>query len=120
MEDKDKRYEKEFQDSIRGYEPKIRTEIEEAFKFQFPHKMQGLSRLLRQPRIHSLIEDNKKKWSGDHLIDPELVPGVIFVNKKIDLQRPSILDITPTILSLFGVTVPKEMQGKVLFKDGAR
>jgi predicted AlkP superfamily phosphohydrolase/phosphomutase len=31
-----------------------------------------------------LIEDNKRKWSGDHLIDPKLVPGVIFINKKVE------------------------------------
>lgn len=64
-----------------------------------------------------IIEDNKRKWSGDHLIDPILVPGVIFVNKKIDLQNPSIIDIAPTILYLFSITNPKEMPGKVLFKD---
>jgi len=65
----------------------------------------------------NLIEDNKKKWSGDHLIDPKLVPGVIFTNKKIDLNSPSIIDITPTILAVFNIRKPGEMQGKVLFID---
>ncbi|MBU4252074.1 MAG: alkaline phosphatase family protein [Candidatus Omnitrophica bacterium] len=64
-----------------------------------------------------LIEDNKRKWSGDHLIDPELVPGVIFINKKVELKQPSIIDIVPTILNLFNIPKPKEMQGKILFKD---
>lgn len=64
-----------------------------------------------------IIEDNKRKWSGDHLIDPILVPGVIFVNKKIDLQNPSIIDIAPTILGLFNINKPKEMKGDNLFKD---
>ena len=27
------------------------------------------------------FEDNTKKWSGDHIIDPELVPGVLFMNR---------------------------------------
>lgn len=45
-----------------------------------------------------LIEDNKKKWSGDHLFDPPLVPGVIFSNKYINRESPSIYDIAPTIL----------------------
>ena len=65
----------------------------------------------------NLIEDNKKKWSGDHLIDPAFVPGVIFVNKKLILKEPSIIDIAPTILGLFEITKPEEMQGRVLFRD---
>lgn len=64
-----------------------------------------------------LIEDNRKKWSGDHLIDSTLVPGLIFVNKKLDLKDPSIIDIAPTILSLFGIPESKEMPGKTLFKN---
>ncbi len=54
-----------------------------------------------------LIEDNKKKWSGDHLIDPSLVPGVIFVNKKIELNNLSIKDLALFISSLLGVDVDK-------------
>lgn len=50
----------------------------------------------------SLIEDNLKAWSGDHLFDPALVPGVIFSNKKITKESPSLYDITPTILKLIG------------------
>ncbi|MCX5657307.1 MAG: alkaline phosphatase family protein, partial [Candidatus Omnitrophica bacterium] len=62
-----------------------------------------------------LIEDNEKKWSGDHLIDPKLVPGVIFVNKKLDLVNPSILDVAPTILKVFEISKPEEMVGKSLW-----
>ena len=58
-----------------------------------------------------------RKWSGDHLIDPKLVPGVIFINKKVELKEPSILDISPTILGQFGISKPKEMQGKNLLKN---
>lgn len=63
-----------------------------------------------------VIEDNKKKWSGEHLIDSSLVPGTLFINRKVALESPSIIDIAPTLLSLFDVTVPKEMKGKILFK----
>jgi len=48
----------------------------------------------------NLIEDNSKKWSGDHLIDPELVPGVLFINRKMNLDNPKITDIVPLILDL--------------------
>jgi len=52
----------------------------------------------------ALIEDNKKKWSGDHLIDPSLVPGVIFTNKKIEFNNPNIADIGSIILGMFGLS----------------
>ncbi|MDD4895113.1 MAG: alkaline phosphatase family protein, partial [Candidatus Omnitrophica bacterium] len=66
---------------------------------------------------HTVVEDNQKKWSGDHLIDPVLVPGVVFVNAKTDLKDPSLIDIAPTVLRLFNVIPPEEMKGKVLLKD---
>jgi len=69
---------------------------------------------------NSLIEDNRRKWSGDHLIDPVLVPGVIFVNRKAALDNPSIIDIAPEVLGLFGINKSGEMRGKVLFKERGR
>ncbi len=60
-----------------------------------------------------LIEDNLKKWSGDHMIDPELVPGVILSNKKIISEDNSIMDVAPTILSLFGLK-DDNMDGKII------
>ncbi|MEK6733362.1 MAG: alkaline phosphatase family protein [Candidatus Omnitrophota bacterium] len=48
------------------------------------------------------IEDNMKKWSGDHLFDSKLVPGIIFSNKTIIKDKPSIYDIAPTILEEIG------------------
>jgi predicted AlkP superfamily phosphohydrolase/phosphomutase len=47
-----------------------------------------------------LIEDNLKKWSGDHLVDPGLVPGVIFINKKVKLNKPKITDIADIVLTI--------------------
>ena len=51
-----------------------------------------------------LLEDNLKKWSGDHLCDPHLVPGIFFSNKKIMYDTVSIYDLTPTILHLLDVS----------------
>jgi predicted AlkP superfamily phosphohydrolase/phosphomutase len=66
-----------------------------------------------------LIEDNLKKWSGDHLFDPATVPGVIFSNKKIVQTKPSLCDITPTILKASGYTNEEikecDFDGKPLF-----
>jgi predicted AlkP superfamily phosphohydrolase/phosphomutase len=49
-----------------------------------------------------LIEDNMLEWSGTHLVDPELVPGVLLVNKPGVKEKPSILDVAPTILKYVG------------------
>jgi len=65
----------------------------------------------------ALFEDNRKKWSGDHLIDSSIVPGVIFINRKIELSNPSIVDILPTMLDYYGISKPESLEGKVLFKD---
>jgi len=51
-----------------------------------------------------LIVDNTKKWSGDHLCDPSLVPGVLFSTVKGLKDDPALQDFAPTILRLCGFT----------------
>lgn len=62
-----------------------------------------------------LIEDNTKKWSGDHIVDPELVPGILLVNRPFALAEPSLTDIAPTILKMVGAAVPEAMDGRALW-----
>lgn len=52
----------------------------------------------------ALVEDNLKKWSGSHLLDPELVPGILLMNREMTGKSPSIVDMAPTILKLTGST----------------
>ena len=40
-----------------------------------------------------LTEPNTRKWSGDHCITPEAVPGVLFTSFKPDQAMPAISDI---------------------------
>ena len=62
-----------------------------------------------------VFEDNTKAWSGDHCIDPRLVPGVFFCNRH-DRRRtdPALIDIAPTALRLFGIEPPAYMDGRPL------
>ncbi len=62
-----------------------------------------------------VFSDNVKSWSGDHCVDPRLVPGVFWCNRRIRVPDPSLLDIAPSVLDLFGVEVPRYMQGRNLF-----
>jgi predicted AlkP superfamily phosphohydrolase/phosphomutase len=59
-----------------------------------------------------IFEDNLKAWSGDHCIDPRLVPGVLFCNRKIAEEKPAIVDVAPTVLKLFGLALPGHLDGK--------
>jgi predicted AlkP superfamily phosphohydrolase/phosphomutase len=63
-----------------------------------------------------LFEDNVKAWSGDHCVDPRLVPGVFFCNRPIDVEDPALIDIAPTALTLFGIDPPAHMEGKPLWR----
>jgi predicted AlkP superfamily phosphohydrolase/phosphomutase len=60
----------------------------------------------------AVLEDNVKAWSGDHCIDPPLIPGVVFCNRKFEASDPGIEDLAPTTLSLFGFKSPPWMDGK--------
>ena len=61
-----------------------------------------------------IFHDNTKAWSGDHCIDPALVPGVLFCNRSINTEHPGLIDIGPTVLNMFGVQIPTYIDGKPL------
>lgn len=65
-----------------------------------------------------LFEDNTKAWSGDHCIDPRIVPGIFFSTHKINSAAPHIVDIAPTVLELFGIKIPDHMDGRPLIGKG--
>jgi bisphosphoglycerate-independent phosphoglycerate mutase (AlkP superfamily) len=67
-----------------------------------------------------VINDNTRSWSGDHCVDPRLVPGVFWCNRKIATDAPALIDMAPTVLDLFGVAIPHYMQGRPLFERAAR
>ncbi len=66
----------------------------------------------------SVFHDNTKAWSGDHCIDPSLIPGVLFCNRPIESEKCRLMDLGPTVLDLFGVPVPGHMDGKPLTVGG--
>lgn len=63
-----------------------------------------------------IISDNRDKWSGDHCVDPSLVPAVLITNRKTTRPNPTICDIAPTILGEFNIATPGEMEGKPLYR----
>ena len=62
-----------------------------------------------------ILEDNHKAWSGDHCSnDPDLVRGILFMNRRLRKDDPAMIDIAPTVLKTLGLDVPPEMDGKPL------
>ena len=63
-----------------------------------------------------VITDNTKSWSGDHCVDPQVVPGILFSDQELRAGRPlpNMVDLAPTILELLGVEPPGYMTGKSL------
>ncbi len=67
----------------------------------------------------SVFEDNVKAWSGDHIVDPRLVPGIMLCNREVTSDDPHIVDLAPTVLALFGVRPPGHMDGSTLLDEGS-
>jgi predicted AlkP superfamily phosphohydrolase/phosphomutase len=61
-----------------------------------------------------VFHDNRKAWSGDHCVDPSVVPGVLFCNRAVTSEHPRLMDIGPTVLDLFGIETPDYMDGRPL------
>ncbi len=63
-----------------------------------------------------LVYPNMKKWSGDHGgYDVATSAGVLISNTPLSGASASIIDIAPTVLKFFGVTIPSTIDGKPLF-----
>jgi predicted AlkP superfamily phosphohydrolase/phosphomutase len=59
-----------------------------------------------------VLFDNDSAWSADHCADALEVPGVLFSNRALSSQSPSLVDLAPTILAEFGLQPPPTMVGK--------
>jgi len=62
-----------------------------------------------------LFEDNTKRWSGDHIVDPELVPGILLMSRPFRGEGARLIDLAPTILAALGAPRGPAMEGDELF-----
>ncbi len=77
------------------------------------YRVSWASPLGRIPK--QVLEDNTEKWSGDHCMSPDVIPGILFTNHKIKTESPALYDLTPTILKIFDIQKPKDMIGGPIF-----
>jgi len=64
-----------------------------------------------------ILEDNTSRWSGSHLMAPELVPGVLLVNRKLRTSGHDLTDVTATLLDYYGLPPAQGMVGRSIFAD---
>jgi predicted AlkP superfamily phosphohydrolase/phosphomutase len=64
-----------------------------------------------------IFSDNLDRWSGDHCVDPALVPAVLISNRKIVQESPALYDLTASVLREFHIpqTRTGQMIGKGIF-----
>jgi predicted AlkP superfamily phosphohydrolase/phosphomutase len=64
-----------------------------------------------------VFTDNERSWSGDHCVDPSIVPGVLLCNRPIATENPRLIDIPASVMRLFGQEIPRYMQGAMIFPE---
>jgi hypothetical protein len=67
----------------------------------------------------AVLEDNTSRWSGNHLIDPSLVPGVLLVNAPLAGGPHDLTDVTVSILDHYGLPPVDGMLGESFLGAGA-
>lgn len=50
-----------------------------------------------------VVTDNTEEWSGDHCMDPDAVPGVLFTSRPLRKPAAKLEDLAAAILAEFGV-----------------
>jgi predicted AlkP superfamily phosphohydrolase/phosphomutase len=86
--------------------PDLSVDFAPGYRVSWSSSMGGIA--------ESHFEDNIKKWSGDHIIDPESVPGVLFMNRPFRGGGARLLDLAPSILAALGVPRGPAMEGESL------
>jgi len=63
-----------------------------------------------------IVYKNDRKWSADHGgYDYAITAGILVSSRPIATKAPRIIDIAPTVLRFFGLSVPGDIDGKPLF-----
>lgn len=100
-----------YQGPYRNHAPDLIVGYEQGFRVSWEAANGQTSR--------EVFHSNTRAWSGDHCVDPSVVPGVFFCSEPLLTDHPRLLDIGPTVLDLFGVKPPAYMDGKVLTIGGS-
>lgn len=68
-----------------------------------------------------VITLNFDKWSGDHCMAFEEVPGILLTNRDLAVTDPSLTDLATSILALYGLQSPDpDTVGRNIFAEGSQ
>jgi predicted AlkP superfamily phosphohydrolase/phosphomutase len=95
-----------YQGTLIGEAPDLLVDFAPGYRVSWSSSMGGIG--------DCQFEDNTKKWSGDHIIDPDCVPGVLFMNRPFRGEGARLLDLAPSILAALGVARGPAMEGESL------
>jgi len=87
----------------RGHAPDLLVNFRRGYRVSWQSAVGGFA--------EALLSDNTRRWSGDHIVDPDAVPGILFMNYPAARDRANIIDMAPTILQYLGAPVPRAMEG---------
>ncbi|MDH3211917.1 MAG: alkaline phosphatase family protein [Myxococcales bacterium] len=59
----------------------------------------------------AVLVDNDSRWSGNHLMSPDVVPGILLVNRKLKGDGYALTDLTATLLAHYGLETLPGMVG---------
>jgi predicted AlkP superfamily phosphohydrolase/phosphomutase len=60
-----------------------------------------------------VMVDNTDEWNGDHCMDPDAVPGVLFTSRALSKKAPNLQALASAIVAEFGVQdFPRHKQEK--------
>lgn len=59
-----------------------------------------------------IFSDNEDEWSGDHLMDDEVVPGILLTNKPLAKTAPRLENLAAAILAEFDIDEPVPVSTK--------
>jgi predicted AlkP superfamily phosphohydrolase/phosphomutase len=63
-----------------------------------------------------IVYKNDRKWSADHGgYDYAITSGIFVSAQPINTREPRIIDIAPTVLRYFGLSIPTDIDGKPLY-----
>jgi predicted AlkP superfamily phosphohydrolase/phosphomutase len=75
----------------------------------FPEDTAKPALIIREHKPSEISE-----WGGTHRLYGILVARAPALQEGVEIQNPHLIDLAPTILHLLGVSVPEDMDGKVL------
>ena len=58
------------------------------------------------------LEDNTSRWSGNHLMAPEVVPGVLLTSQPLRNSGNDLTDVTATLVAWYGQALSPDLRGQ--------